>query len=396
MPSSSVPSRTRATFARTRSGRRAPVTLAGTATAILVAATGCVDSVTSGGGGSNPLLDLNCSIPTNQIFDGGVPVDGIPALTDPEFVSVGDPAIQYLEETPGFPDPRVIGLVADGQAYAVPHNILWWHEIVNLDLPNGRQVAVTYCPLTGSSLVFDRERVGGAELRVSGLIIRNNLIMFDRNAQRSLFPQMMRGARCGALDGMQLEMYPAVDMRWSGWAALHPDTRVVGADTGFDRDYTRYPYGSYEQSRDLLFPQSVPGPGEERRPMKERILGIPSLEEGVYGGLAVPFGELVEASDQGITAIRVESPQGEVLVLWSIWARGGMVFRPATLDGRSVEITTSGGRFVDVETGSEWTLDGRAVDGPLAGASLEPVPDSYVAFWFAWEAMQPDTELWAR
>ncbi|MFB6240203.1 MAG: DUF3179 domain-containing (seleno)protein, partial [Gemmatimonadota bacterium] len=55
-----------------------------------------------------------------------------------------------------------------------------------------------------------------------------------------------------------------------------------------------------------------------------------------------------------------------------------------TLDGREI---------VDRGTGSTWTLDGRAVDGPLEGARLEPVREAYVAFWFAWALFQPETEI---
>jgi len=381
---------------RSRPGRGWIRALSVASAALLVVATGCVDRPNGGGSSQNPLLDLQCSIPRSEIFDGGVIPDGIPALSDPRWVAVGDPSIRYLEETDQFPDPRVVGIHVDGQAYAIPHNILWWHEIVNFELPEGTRVAVTYCPLTGSALVFDRERVGGADLGVSGLIFRNNLIMFDRNAQRSLFPQMLRGARCGTADGLQLELFPAIDMRWSVWKALHPNTQVVSGNTGIERDYTRYPYGSYEQSRDLLFPQSVAGPGEELRPMKERILGIPSLEERSGGGVAVPFGELNLAADQGMAAVNVESPQGEVLVLWSTAARGAMAFRSRTMDGQSVQIQARDGRLLDMATESEWTVDGRAVSGPMAGASLEPVPESYVAFWFAWKAFQPDTEIWTR
>jgi len=53
-----------------------------------------------------------------------------------------------------------------------------------------------------------------------------------------------------------------------------------------------------------------------------------------------------------------------------------------------------GGQIFDAETGSQWRIDGRAVAGPLNGRRLQPVRDAYVAFWFAWAAFQPKTELW--
>ena len=84
--------------------------------------------------------------------------------------------MDYLLDT-----DRVIGFLVDGEAWATPHNVGWWHEIMNLDFPEGLQVAVTDRPLTGSSLAFNRSVVEGAALWVSGLHFQNNLIMFDRN-----------------------------------------------------------------------------------------------------------------------------------------------------------------------------------------------------------------------
>ncbi|MCH7564595.1 MAG: DUF3179 domain-containing protein, partial [Gemmatimonadetes bacterium] len=132
-----------------------------------------------------------CSISKEFLFDAGVPRDGIPALTDPVLVPVGDPTIEYLLGA-----HRVIGIEVGGQYIAIPHNILWWHEIVNfnsLALP----LAVTFCPLTGSSMVFDRSSVRGVEFGVSGLLFQNNLVMYERSGDgtdASLWPQMIRGA----------------------------------------------------------------------------------------------------------------------------------------------------------------------------------------------------------
>jgi hypothetical protein len=53
------------------------------------------------------------------------------------------------------------------------------------------------------------------------------------------------------------------------------------------------------------------------------------------------------------------------------------------------------GAFVDVETGSQWSIDGRALSGDLVGSSLEIVSDAYVAFWFAFSEFFPNLDLWA-
>ncbi len=120
----------------------------------------------------------DCVIPTSLFADGGVGKDGIPALTDPDFISADQ--VDFLAG-----DNRVIGFLIDGVAVAVPHNILWWHEIINFNFSDALRLAVTYCPLTGSSMAFDRASIGGGEFGVSGLLFQNNLTMYDRTENHS-------------------------------------------------------------------------------------------------------------------------------------------------------------------------------------------------------------------
>ena len=329
---------------------------------------------------------LTCSIDESLIVSGGVGRNGVPSLQDPLLVGPSSARAEYL-----LPKDRVIGIEVDGQYVAIPHNILWWHEIVNFD-DLGVPLAVTYCPLTGSSVVFNRSSgVDGSSFGVSGLLFLNNLIMFNRSeegATESLFPQMMRGGRCGPLDGQALTMYPAVEMRWESWRSLHPETRVVGEIDDPNRDYRVYPYGNYESYVQTLYPQTdIDG----RRYSKERVLGIP----GAGGsGLAFPFTALSALAGVDGHAVVRETVDGEpVVVFWNGAARSAIAFRP-TVDGQTLTFETSEAGYMDVETGSSWTLDGLALSGAFAGRTLEMFPEAYVSFWFAWAAFHPETILW--
>jgi hypothetical protein len=344
--------------------------------AVVLLAAGCSDE---GGATGPPRSDqtLVCSIPRGEIFNGGPGKDGIPALTNPSTTTADGPGIEYLADR-----DRVVGVRAGDEVLAVPLNILWWHEIVNVDM-DGRRLAITHCPLTGSTLVFDRSAVGGAEFGVSGLLFRNNLMMYDRTTGESLWPQMSRGARCGPRDGTALELHPAAEMSWDAWRTLFPETRVVTSGTGFGRDYRVYPYGDYGEldNPELLFPIPELDP---RRPPKERVLGIP---DGA-GGWALPFGELGRLGSQG--AVHLES----VVVFWDAVGQGAMAYVPV-LDGAALEFTADASGIIDVGTGSSWTVGGRAVTGPLAGRRLDPWPEAYVSFWFAWATFQPETTIWS-
>ncbi len=330
-----------------------------------------------------------CSVDRALFFDGGTGKDGIPALSNPLMVAADHPAAAYLAE-----DDRVLGLIVGGQPLAVPHNILWWHEILNLDR-GGVALAITYCPLTGSGTVFDRSVLSGAELGVSGILFKNNLVMYDRTNVESLWPQMMGAAACGPRNRTALPRYPAQEMTWAGWRGLHPRTLVVGGETGFPRDYSLYPYGTYEELDEPPFlPLRNP---DTRRPPKERVLGIPV---GAAGGIAFPFGELDGVGD--LVAENFALDGVGVLVVWDRSRRFAGAFRTRPsfpvenpLDpGVPLTFKVVDSVLVDEETGTEWGLDGSATSGPLIGAWLDPVEDAFVAFWFAWSDFRPDTEVW--
>ena len=321
-----------------------------------------------------------CTVSLDQFADGGVGKDGIPALTDPPLV--GPDEVAYLADT-----DRVIGFMVEGQPVAVPHNILWNHEIANFNFPS-IQLAVTFCPLTGSSMVFDRAAIGGGEFGGSGLLFQNNLTMYDRTTSESIWPQMGRLAVCGPRLGASLRMVPVIEMTWSGWKALHPDTKVASDETGFGWSYTAadYPYGNYEapDNDGLLFPMEI----DRRRGPKERLLGIPDDRRG---GTAFPFFELDEAGP--VRALQASVAGKSVVVFWDRAAQGAMAFEPR-LDGQPMTFEVREGRIVDVGTESTWRLDGLAIDGPLAGTRLEPIAEAFVSFWFAWAAFYPETQIW--
>ena len=217
--------------------------------------------------------DLSLRGPRSRVYlaDGGVGRDGIPALTDPVFVPIEDQAATtYLSS-----DARVIGVFLDGEWLAIPHNIMYRHEIVNLTR-GSEQVAVTYCPLTGSALAFDRASVDGAEFGVSGLLFQANLIMYDRNADDSLWPQMRGAAACGSRMGQALTRHPVLEMTWGGWQDLFTGSTVVGVEPLDADGYSVNPYG--EHIREPGQPELPRIPDSARR--------HPASTEGAGSGVA--------------------------------------------------------------------------------------------------------------
>jgi hypothetical protein len=178
------------------------------------------------------------AVPLDEIISGGPPKDGIPAIDDPKFVPVTE------AELP--PQEPVIGLIVDGDARAYPLRILIWHEIVN-DVVGGVPVAVTYCPLCNTGLVFDR-RIGDRvlEFGTTGKLRHSDLVMYDRTTE-SWWQQFLGEAIVGELTGTQLAMLPARLESFANFRERAPDGRVLVAG-GAARAYGANPYAGYDSA----------------------------------------------------------------------------------------------------------------------------------------------------
>ncbi|MDP8910621.1 MAG: DUF3179 domain-containing protein, partial [Actinomycetota bacterium] len=174
------------------------------------------------------------SVPFAQIESGGVPKDGIPAIDAPRFVAVSD--VEFLA-----PDEPVIALEVAGEARAYPIQILIWHEIVNDEIDEV-PVAVTFCPLCNTAIVFDR-RVEGRTLDfgTTGNLRHSDLVMYDRQTE-SWWQQFSGEAIVGEYTGTRLRQIPARIVAWREFAAAEPAGRVLSRDSGFSRAYGDNPY----------------------------------------------------------------------------------------------------------------------------------------------------------
>lgn len=341
-----------------------------------------------GGDGGGNLVDNNdnngiCDL-DQALLITSLARNSIPALVEPRMVPIGDPETSYLFDT-----DRVLGVVINGEARAYPHNILWWHEIVN-DRFGTQTIAVSFCPLTGSGIAFDTNLNGRQiDLGVSGLLFANNLIMFDRTSNELYGPQLSIEGRCEGFIGQSLDMIPVQEMSWGRWQELHPSTVVIAGDLNFGRNYRFYPYGTYDDlsSADLLFPMSV----DNTRPIKERVLAIRSGD----GGRGYPFLELLKMGDMaainemvtGIpTAIFYELTDGQTALAFDARVAGQTLTFDADI---------AAGVFTDRETSSTWTINGVAIAGPLAGEVMQTRNDAFTVFWFAWRFFQPNGDMFS-
>jgi len=175
---------------------------------------------------------------------------------------------------------------------------------------------------------------------VSGLLYNSDVLFYDRKTE-SLWSQIKMEGVTGRMAGTKLTLLAAENTTWKGWKERHPQTFVLSRDTGYRRDYSKDPYVSYHKSQAIMFPVSHQ---DKRLPMKEWVLGV--LINGK--AKAYSFKKL-----QGVRSPLEDHFQGQDLKI--------------TFDqeGRSAIIEDESGNVIP----------------------------SVQAYWFAWVAFYPETEL---
>ena len=328
------------------------------------------------------------SVPWKELIRGQQK-DGIPAISEPKFLSVD--RVGFLKDM----EPVVV-FELDGDARAYPLQILVWHEIVN-DVVAGRSVLITFCPLCNTAIAFDRTVAGKAlEFGVSGYLRNSDLVMFDRGTE-SWWQQITGNAIVGDFTGTNLELLASSIVAWADFKAAFPNGKVLSRETGHRRDYGYNPYVGYDdvQSSPFLFH----GRKDGRLVAMERVVAVELAGEVV----AYPFSRLesrpVILDTVGGVPIVVFfkrgtlSPLDLATITDSREIGSAAVFKPL-IDGRPLTFRAEGSSFVDNETGSRWDIFGRATAGPLKGKALEPVVSGN-HFWFAWAAFKPETRVWS-
>ncbi len=298
-----------------------------------------------------------------EVLWGGVPKDGIPALTNPKQITPAQAT--YLTD-----DELVFGVEIEGDARAYPLRILDWHEMFN-DVVGGVPVTLAYCTLCGSGILYDTRVPGHPEPFVfgsSGFLYRSNKLMYDQ-ATKSLWNQFTGRPVVGPLtgSGIELKMLPVTIASWRDWQAAHPKTTVLSLETGFDRDYTPgQPYGAYFASDQLMFPDLVP---DHRLPPKAYVFALRA--DGHQR--AWPLDRFKDAR-----VINDRVGDLDVVLIGDAATRTVRAYRS---DGQAFK---AGADTMTVRAGGQdWQIGEVALRAP-DGQRLARLP-GHIAYWFAWQ-----------
>lgn len=328
------------------------------------------------------------SVPLEDIIVGGMGRDGIMPIDNPRFVSAHE--VDWLT-----PDSPVIALEMHNEAHAYPLAVLIKHEIVN-DSIGGTAIAVTFCPLCHSPVVYKR-RVDGVLLRfgVSGNLYNSGFIMWDDHTE-SWWAQFTGRAIVGTYTGTELEIVPSQVVGWRVFMQRYPQGRVlVGDATRPEIQYGRNPYIGYDTN---------PSPFMYLGEVDPRLFATTRVLTGVVNQqpIAYPYDRL--------SAERVINDDVEGYAVVACWQPGAVsALDNATIaysrdvgmaalfsrevDGRVLTFRQGDGYFVDNETGSTWNIFGEAVAGSLIGTRLQSLYGN-THFWFAWSSAHPETQIY--
>jgi len=263
---------------------------------------------------------------------------------------------------------------------------------------------LAYCTLCGAGVLYDVQiadltyrdldgelvKLGDTALEFgsSGLLMRSNKLMYDRNTD-TVWNAITGSPAFGPLasSDIVLDLLPVVVVDWASWLEKHPDTSVLSLDTGFSRNYTNgAAYSDYFNSTDLMFPSWQQDTALVEN--KDMVFALRLQGEAKAYPLETIIPERVINDRVGGTNLVIvadASPERD------FFEPGGAAARAYESDGRHFSAGADKSTLVS-EDGRAWRI---AEDALIAadGERLRRI-SGHLAYWFGWFGFYPDTLLY--
>jgi hypothetical protein len=277
-------------------------------------------------------------------------------------------------------DSRVFILRAEGLTIVYPEVLLAVHHVIN-ETFDRQPLAVTYCLLTGSAMVYSR---AGAQGRLTfgglGTLYHGNVVLHDLETG-SYWAQLTGEAFHGKLQGSVLPVHmPLLSTTWGRVKDL-PFINVLAPQDALD-SYRRF-YDSERAGQLGLASVRKSGAAVDAR-LEPYVHGLGIAIQGearFYPLEAVKKAGLVNDLAGGWAIAVVHDRRFDCVRIYRRYARG-----------RRLTLALEGQALVDPETGTRWDLDGKGLAGSLRGTDLAR-PVYTEAYWFAWAAFFPGTGI---
>lgn len=292
-------------------------------------------------------IEPTWSVPRDKIIG---PYQPFPLVTDSAFVSINEV---------GYSENHLTTLISFGpdELRAYPNAFIAKYEIINNEFGNIKY-ALTHCPITSSTLCFNRNIDGQIlTFKASGYLFNDNLMPTDIETG-SIWSQMMIRGVSGTHDGKVPNTLNAVETDWGTVKKHFPNARIYnefleGAEVGLDieaeptnRDFHKY---------------------------------------GILSGINKPTAHIFDYNlfDAKTLSIKATFINGRNVIvvgnkslnfISSYYVKDGIVF--STNPDRPLNFTDS--------SGNTYNAMGLVIEGPDQGLQLDS-PKAYTAAWSAWQ-----------
>ena len=211
-----------------------------------------------------------------------------------------------------------------------------------------------------------------------------NGVMVMRHKDGTLFDCLTGVAVDGPRKGEQLTPIPTIETDWGPWLKANPGTVAYAMVSKFQPQSV--PKSLLAESR-----QTRPEP-DPRLDAEERVFGL------THGGKSQAWP--LKSFGQAAEMRKAKLAGQEVVILWDGRTRTASAYAPETEGPKREPVTLvvdmgdAESPWVDQETGSRWSVVGRAVflGSCKGGQTLRWLPGVMVK-WYAWAASYPKASL---
>lgn len=299
------------------------------------------------------------AIPEEYIADFGVDV---PEISNPTYVSVTEADAVIADGLGG------VSIEVNGQWYFYPYQIMNWHQVVQTEI-DGEQLTVTYDPLCHSGRVYS------GTLMHANQVYNNNALLQQEDG--SLVQQGTGIVVSGSNAREQLSVYDSELVLWSLWKDEHPDGLVLAAQDDEPRDYTRHPYGAYDDNDIIYFPFA-----SEIGDFSSKWL----IDSFTWNGETIGFFKDIE---QGFGVYQFQLAGENFVAFYDMNAEITRVFKSGANESFVYNFDAS---QIESEDGAVWSPNGLALSGDRSGEQLERV-STQRSFYMCWSAQHSSESI---
>lgn len=277
------------------------------------------------------------------------------------------------------PGDMLLAVNLNGQSRAYPIRYLGYHHIIN-DIVGGQPIAITYCTLCHTGLVWSRV-VDGRTLHFHLAGINNGNALLRDAETSSIWQQSTGECIFGHFRGQRLTLVSSNELTLALWRNENPKGTILRPDPAVAALYDPADWEQHVARTRVVVDVSASGINPHMI-----IFGVST--NGLHRAY---FLRTLLAS--GLIQDKFSDPATSVLLVVGPDNASVRAFAPGELTFVRATSPTDSAFMSDTETGSVWNFQGCAVAGKLRGQCLTPI-DGHKSFWFDWLNHYRDTSVY--